>query len=266
MDRAELYKRIPAPLRTNENGEDTLARYLGNPYQNFCSAHMEQYREARHAALDAGQRIPLWPNWFGPLWRALSDADRARWASTNVDLQALSYHISSDALRHFRLPSRFNPWLVAVYRNVDVAALKFMADVGMQVEFNHECRPLALTTESSCYLYLTLSSPDSPFSKLPVRTSWPPPVPDAVPSGWNGEMTSELGMYHRKIGLVRRLEAIHRVKRNWRILRAAFRVMRPVAFFWLKCTEERVRAPGGVGRKRDRDAYNDDFVSGDAFV
>ena len=266
MDRAELYKRIPAPLRTNEKGVDTLARYLGNPYQNFCAAHMEEYREARNAALDAGKRMPLWPEWFGPLWIALSDAERAWWGSINVDLQALSYHISSDALRHFRSPSLFSPWLVDVYRNRDVAALQFLDRVGVQVEFSYMCRPLALTTESSCYLYLTLSSPDSPFSKLPVRTSWPPPLPDAMPSGWKEKMTSELRIYYRKVGLVRRLEAIHRMKRNWRILRAAFRVMRPVAFFWLKCTEERVRAPGGVGRKRDREAYNDDFVSGDAFV
>jgi hypothetical protein len=52
----------------------------------------------------------------------------------------------------------------------------------------------------------------------------------------------------------------HRGAILWGVVRCWF-LARRVAMYWLKCKEERVCAPGGVGRKRDLEAFEADFRS-----
>ncbi len=52
----------------------------------------------------------------------------------------------------------------------------------------------------------------------------------------------------------------HRGAIFWNDVRCWFEARR-VAIYWLKCKEERVCAPGGVGRKRDLEAFEADFRS-----
>ena len=48
-------------------------------------------------------------------------------------------------------------------------------------------------------------------------------------------------------------------KAMWRVVRGHARWLSPVAWWWLKTTVVNAHAEGGVGCKRDRQAYTSDF-------
>lgn len=107
--------------------------------------------------------------------------------------------------------------------------------------------------------------PNFDDSHVEVHTSWPPrgkpqwPPPASIANGTLPPSTHfNLLEYWSRIRRLRRLEAALAAAGQWRKLRRFVRLMRPIALYWQGQTQKRLCAPGGTGRKRDFDAYQED--------
>ena len=119
----------------------------------------------------------------------------------------------------------------------------------------HRCKPVP------AYHYVRM---DSDGSRMRVCQSWPPAgMPDSVPEdGYclpadvRGHMIS---LWHY-IGVMRRNEARHLSKYNWRRVRLLVQ-MRALAFFWQEETQKSLCAPNGQGRAQDFESFREAFAS-----
>ncbi len=60
-----------------------------NPYQNFCAHHMKEYTAARQAAHERDEEFTTkWPNYFKPIWNALTEEEKAQWATPDDETEA----------------------------------------------------------------------------------------------------------------------------------------------------------------------------------
>ena len=77
-----------APVAKKKPNEDDEPK-VKNAYQNWCAAHMEEYKEERQAALDAGQEFTMtWPKWAGPKWEQVSPEEREKWKTPPNEAEA----------------------------------------------------------------------------------------------------------------------------------------------------------------------------------
>lgn len=111
----------------------------------------------------------------------------------------------------------------------------------------------------------TRTHPNFDVSHVDVVRSWPPrgkpqwPPPASVADGTLRPATHfHVLEYWSRIRRLRRVEAAYAAKDHWRTLRVFVRRAIPVALYWQEVTQKRLCAPGGVGRKRDFDAYQAD--------
>jgi len=111
----------------------------------------------------------------------------------------------------------------------------------------------------------TRTDPNFDVSHVDVLRSWPPrgkpqwPPPASVANGTLPPATHfNMLEYWSRIRRLRRVEAAYAAKDHWRTLRMFVRWAIPIALYWLEVTQKRLCAPGGVGRKRDFDAYQAD--------
>ena len=111
----------------------------------------------------------------------------------------------------------------------------------------------------------TRTNPDFDVSHVDVLRSWPPrgkpqwPPPASVANGTLRPATHfNMLEYWSRIRRLRRAEAAYAAKDHWKKLRMFVRWAMPVGFYWQEVTQKRLCAPGGVGRKRDFDAYQAD--------
>ena len=89
------------------------------------------------------------------------------------------------------------------------------------------------------------------------KPQWPPP---ASVANCTLRPATHLNMleYWSRIRRLRRAEAAYAAKDHWKKLRTFVRWTTPIALYWQEITQKRLCAPGGVGRKRDFDAYQAD--------
>ena len=107
--------------------------------------------------------------------------------------------------------------------------------------------------------------PNFDVSHVEVHTSWPPrgkpqwPPPESIANGTLSPSTHfNVLEYWARIRRLRRVEAALASAGHWKKLRRFVRLTRPIALYWQGRTQTRICAPGGVGRKRDFDAYQAD--------
>jgi hypothetical protein len=111
----------------------------------------------------------------------------------------------------------------------------------------------------------TRTNPDFDVSHVDVLRSWPPrgkpqwPPPASVANATLRPATHfNMLEYWSRIRRLRRAEAAYAAKDHWKKLRMFVRRAIPIALYWQEVTQKRICAPGGVGRKRDFDAYQAD--------
>ena len=92
-----------------------------------------------------------------------------------------------------------------------------------------------------------------------ILVSWPPKrnVPLQITLA-NQQQQHWIDEYITAIGHARRVEARHWVKKNWEKLRQWAR-RRAILIYWQGCTQERLAAPGGRGRREDLVGFVLDF-------
>jgi len=111
----------------------------------------------------------------------------------------------------------------------------------------------------------TRTNPDFDVSHVDVLRSWPPRgkpqwPPHASVANATLRPATHFNMleYWSRIRRLRRAEAAYAAKDHWKKLRMFVRWAMPITLYWQGQTQTHLCAPGGVGRKRDFDAYQAD--------
>jgi hypothetical protein len=109
------------------------------------------------------------------------------------------------------------------------------------------------------------TDPDFDVTLVDVARQWPPrgrmqwPPPASIADGTLRPATHlDMLEYWSRIRRLRRAEAAYAAKGHWATLRSFARLTLPMALHWQGRTQERLCAPGGLGRKRDLDAFRED--------